>query len=795
MWLLSVSLSFVAGVALATTGHDSPSVMVAVAAGTWLLLSREKPPRGAIVLTLCLVSMLLGAWRYEHSIAPTSGPALSFYNSEARVSLSGRVDDHPEVDGPYVRVVLDDVAMWSGDSAASVEGRVRVTLRHETAIHYGDTLSLAGTLEAPRNFSDFDYVAYLEQQGIRSTMFLPTVLDVQSPLHRTPLVAVHSLSDALKGSLDRALPQPQCSLGQTLLLGRRDSLSDGVRDSFARAGAAHMLAVSGLHLAIVTAAILALALAVLGRWHYFYVWIAIAGVVFYVLLTGMRPPVVRAGIMAGLFLFAELAGRQKHGPTALGFAAAVMVFVEPILLTQLSFQLSFMAMAGLVVLYQPIRGRLDALLERMNPDSDRHVRLLAPCMDIIAATVAATAMTLPVIARAFGQVPMVGLPVSLLALPVLPFAIAGAAGVASLGLLSTTAAAVAGWFAWLPLTFILSVVELASRLPGASLAVGSPPVVAELMYYALLLLPGVLWHQRPRLRDERRHAKPEDVTSTPRLWYAVPPLLLAVVLVWSAVLDAPDGQLHVTFFDVGQGDACLVQTPEGHTVVIDGGLDGAVMSHHLGSSLPFWDRSVDLVVNTHQHEDHLCGLMPLASQGRTGFALYPSFEPETELHAQWMRALSGNGIEAVAAERGGLFDFGDGTLLEVLGPEGSSDCSDCDDNSVVLRLSYGNVVFLFTGDIAEEAERRLCHSAENLDCTVLKVAHHGSDTSSCAQFVAAASPDIAIVSVGADNSYGHPSPDVLKRLATSGATVFTTAENGTIEFITNGRTITVHTDA
>ena len=790
MWLLAVSCCFVAGVGLTLNGQVHPAILTAIAIGVWLLLAREWRIRGLSVLFLCVAFAFLGAWRCEPTHSSSTSTLVAQFNAEGEIAISGRVSTDPEPSGPYQRIVLDGLTAELPDATRPVDGKVRATLHYAGPLHYGDIISLRGELRAPCNFSDFDYVGYVEQHGIVSTMFCPSVLRVEPPESIDLLLQLHSLSDTLKQSLDHALPQPQASLAQTLLLGRRDSLSDDVRDDFARAGAAHMLAVSGLHLAIVTAVVLAIALALLGRWKYLYVWIALAAVAGYVLLTGMRPPVVRAGIMAAVFLLAELAGRQKHGATALGFAAAIMIGMEPGLLTHTSFQLSFLAMAGLMVLYGPLREWLAAPLHHFNPDSDHTATVLSPVLDIVAATIAATAMTLPVIARTFGELPMLTVPVSVLALPLLPLAIAGAALAAIGGILAQTLGVVLGWIAWIPLTYLLDLTGLASHLTWATVSVGAPRLPVEIAYYCVLVLAALLWQRRGSQEDKDSNTD-SAATGTNRLWYAVPPLLLAVVITWSAVTTAPDGRLHVTFFDVGQGDACLIVTPDGHTVVVDGGRDGVVMANHLGRTLPFWDHSLDVVVDTHQHEDHLAGLMTVVRNYDVGLAMYPEYEDMSALTSEWLRLLSEKSVPARLAHAGQEMDFGDGTTLQVIGPSSMPPTSDCDENSVVLRITYGDVVFLMTGDIASDTETALCHAVADISCTVLKVAHHGSDTSSCVHFLRAARPQLGIVSVGADNEYGHPAPDVLERLHAEGATVITTADHGSIECVTDGTTVDV----
>jgi competence protein ComEC len=290
----------------------------------------------------------------------------------------------------------------------------------------------------------------------------------------------------------------------------------------------------------------------------------------------------------------------------------------------------------------------------------------------------------------------------------------------------------------------------------------------------------------------------------PRLGFSpkwlVLPLLIVAILVWSAALTMPDDRLHVSFLDVGQGDAILIQTPNGQDILIDGGPDPQEINLELSEQLPFWDRTIDLVVCTQPHADHVTGLIDVLQRYRVKRVLDPGVPYDSAIYQEWLRLIEDREIEYSIARSGQEIDLGNGIKIEVLNPpeslwEGTGD--DVDNNGVVLRLSWGQVSFLFTADIREEAEFELIGQRANLRSTVLKVAHHGSDTSTSQQFLAAVAPEVATVSVGVNNTFGHPSPEVLERLTDrlGEDDVYRTDEDGTIEFITDGEELWVKTDS
>ena len=793
MLLLVLSITFVAGIALAS---GRPDVMP-VAAGTLALVGAVLLPfrrlRLSALLLLSAVTLLLAGARYTTSLPPVDCSALAFHNDSGVLELRGSVVEEAARSGTYNELVVGDLELLGAGEPAPLEGKVLIRTRDLRDYRYGDVLFMRGELEQPPVLEDFDYAGYLARRGIYSTLFCPEIESTGETSGGHILTPLNRLRSYLSACIAEALHEPQASLAQALLLGERGSLSRETSDAFARAGAAHLLAVSGLHLGIVILTVVAVALALMGRRYYLYVWFALAVVWVYAALTGMRPPVVRAAIMASVFLLAELSGRQKHAPTALALAAALMVGVNPQALWDVSFQLSVLAMGGLVAFYNPIREAFDVLILRL-PWPTVTGAFPPQARSVAAATIAATISVWPLGAATFGIVSFVGLPVSLLALPVLPLAIAASAGVALSVSVSTLLAAPFAWLAWLVLTYLLNVVQVFANVSFAA-AEMSPGSLFLTVYYGTLGCAAV-YFMLPRVRLEKRPEKPQpDLPWRSRaLRLSVIPLAVILGLVWAAVSAAPDGRLHVVFFDVGQGDAALITSPAGHTVLIDGGSDGTITCCGLGRFMPFYERDIDLVVSTQPHADHLGGLIDVVERMEVGMVVQSPVDHDSLLCDRWRLTLEQAGLDALSLGRGHRIDLGDGTIIDFLGPRtegytGSSD--DIDNNGLVARVSYGTVRFLFAADVRADVERAMVRNGLPLNSTVLKVGHHGSSTSSCAQFLAAVSPGLAVVSVGADNEYGHPHGSVLDRLRAQGCEFLTTARSGTVECISDGKSLRV----
>jgi competence protein ComEC len=245
--------------------------------------------------------------------------------------------------------------------------------------------------------------------------------------------------------------------------------------------------------------------------------------------------------------------------------------------------------------------------------------------------------------------------------------------------------------------------------------------------------------------------------------------------------------------DVGQGDAILIETPSGNRVLIDGGPSESVLAAALGRHLPFYDRRIDLVAATHPQSDHIGGLPVALDRYDVGAVIDTGVEPESAVAEHWRGALDASGVMTFTPTRGQKFDLGDGAALTVVSPRVDPPLppANLNDTSLVLRLTYGQFSMLFTGDLGPAGEIAIGEMGTSLRSTVLKVSHHGSRTSTSADFLDLVHSSVAVISVGNDNRFGHPAPDVLDRLV--GQSILRTDESGDITLETNGQAVWVFT--
>jgi competence protein ComEC len=757
--------------------------------------------RQLILAGFCLLCLFGGCIRFQADIPVVNQHALQFYNDSGIVVVEGTICTAPEPGNTTSSFQISADRVKYDGAYVDASGRALVTVLRYPEYHYGDVLRLTGKLQTPAlSDDDFNYRDYLARQGVYSIISYPRVEVLDTGKGFKPLAWIYSLRESLARSLSQALPEPPASIAQGILLGMRGNIPDYLNQAFSRTGTAHLLAISGINISIVIGMILAAGIWLFGKRYSIYIWLTLLVIWVYALLTGMNPPVVRAAIMGSLFLIAEFLGRQSSALIALTFAAAIMVGLEPQILWTASFQLSFLAMTGLIIIspYLQTIGSKKATGAVGAGKTAVSSGIFATNSFLI--TLAAILASWPVIAYYFHVVSFVGLPATFFAALALPPIITTAALVAAIGLIIPLVAQMLGWISWLFISYFVLVVRVFDALPFSSIQLNNIELWQIWLYYIVLAATITAVYYRGQLTRLIRLISsrlspylsriPNFVSKVPKKWI-ISPLLIVSIIIWVAVLNMPDNKLHISILDVGQGDAILIQTPNRQDILIDGGPSPESIDLELSKRLPFWDRTIDLVVLTQPQADHLSGLLEVLQNYKVMQVYDPGIDYDSNTYQQWLNLVKAKGIKPQKASSGHQIDLGDGIKLAVLNPsspflQGTSD--DVDNNGIALRLSWNAISFLFTADLGKEAEWHLIAQRSNLNSTVLKVGHHGSLTSTSEQFLAAVNPQLAIISVGPDNRFGLPCSEIMDRLADQIGSdrVYLTSTHGTIEIITDG---------
>ena len=399
MFLIIFSLSWVLGIILGLS-FNVPFPMLFSGLIPVLLIPLFKK----IIMRLLLVSFCLlifwGAALYAHTTIPSKS-ILDSINKTSEIQLKGHIGVQPEIRDKVTHFELSVTELKIDTIWYTTRGTILVILPRYPKYKYGDKLYLSGKLEYPTNFGDFDYQAYLARNDIFFLMYSPHIEILDHISNFNFRSWIYNLRDRLSESLAVSLPEPQASLAQGIVLGIRSTMSASLKNQLSITGTAHILAISGINLSIVAGLLISLGILILGRKHYIYVWIALFMIWFYVLLTGMQSPVIRAAIMASIFSLAELFGRQKNVLVAVILSAAIMIGINPHIVFEISFQLSFTAMIGLVLI-SPIFQKLSRkAIDKILKENNIVKRIATIVADSLCITLGAIAAVWPIIAFNF----------------------------------------------------------------------------------------------------------------------------------------------------------------------------------------------------------------------------------------------------------------------------------------------------------------------------------------------------------------------------------------------------------
>ena len=820
MTLAWLAAAWLAGLFLGSRLDVAPEALLLLAGASLALAAGTRVVHRTPLPFVLIAFTFLGFWRTE--TLPVPGlPTLE--GDVQTAGLRGSVSSDPETARRSVRFVLSVSEIEAGNDWEPASGKIlvyaqpppnMVTERSPPYFLPGDVVELRGTSSVPDSDDGFDYRAYLASHGIQGVFFASETTWVGSGDAYRWRVPLFKLRRQLAASLDRALPAPHASLAQALLLGWRSQIPPEVREGFRQSGAAHLLAISGMHVGI----LLVIATAATGwalGWRRWQHWLLPIGIIWgYALISGLPVSVVRAGIMGTLFLAAAALGRPYGALAPLSLAALIITAMDPRAIGQVSFQLSFTAMAGIIIAL-PWQARASAFVFQAIERRNNWGRVWAAHLarwgtSGLIVSLGATVGTLPLVAYYFQNVPVWGIPVTILALPSLPFVLGGSLATALGGVIHPLAGQLLVVASWLPISYLL-LVATGLPSPGISGEWTSPGLLWAWYGGVVIALGLTRTGKRWKKGWERLREWPATVNwgtpisirpggrSAAAIGLAILMTSSATVL-WVQAISGGDDRLHVYFFDVGQGDSALIVTPEGRQVLIDGGRDSEGGVRALSKVMPFWDRSLDLVVMTHLDEDHAGGLPAVLDRYQTGGALVGALDRSAPMEPAWTQTLARSGTTAIPVSAGYRVDLGGDVQLLFLNPGEealASPTRDSNNDSLAFLLTHREISFLFTADVEEEAERQMLTTGAALESDVLKVGHHGSKTSTSDDFLEAVNPSAAVVSAGADNRYGHPHAEVMGRLerVVGPEGIYQTARHGTIHFASDGVQLWVETEA
>lgn len=772
-WLAGIALS--ASLQASTLAWLLVAALAVVAAWAWRRAAlRFAATAGSLRLRLLVALLALGlggAW-YQVRLPRAEPSWVAWYNGTGPVTLEGVVVDEPDVRDSVrlLRLRADQLQPADAQSPRPVHGLVLVYAPRFPRYGYGDRLRLHGALETPPEDDQFSYADYLARQGVYSLLRRPTVTPLGSGQANAFFQILFNFKARALEVAAALFPEPQASLISGILLGSDSGIPKRLQDAFQVTGTSHLVAISGFNISIVAGALAASAKRALGPRRALPV--VLVGVAVYTLLVGADAPVVRAAIMGALALVGAGLGRAPLGLNLLALAAIGMTAVNPLTLWDVGFQLSVLATLGLIVYTDRFTSTFEAVVGRFRAPSRPPIEWIRPLLtDVVWVTLAAQVTTLPLIAYHFGRVSLVSLLANALVLPAQP-GLMGLGGAALLlGVVWLPVGRIAAWLAWPFAAYTTSLVEAFARWPAASLELD--PLSPYALWAAYAILFGLTW-----VADRPAETRPAWWHALVTKWWR-PASLLALtastLLTWQLVLDRPDGRLHVTFLDVGDGDAILVETPTGRRVLIDGGPSPSRLGDALGRRLPIWNRHIDWVVIASPGEAHVAAIADVLGRYPVRSALVAGEASQKAGYRSMLEALLANDVPITSAQAGQRLSLGNGALLEVLAVT---------DAGAVLRLSHGRASVLLPIGMDLNAQAALLTARQVGPASGLLLANHDSRWINSAEWIQTTQPLVLVLSASAPRAAEVLAPEVQQVLA--GHSLLRTDRNGWIELVTDG---------
>ncbi len=716
-------------------------------------------PLSFVCLCFLLIQIIIMMVSGGDSIADIPTGSVFYDEKERTVIIHGQV---------YKKTNTSNIQILYLKNNSTDDSKIMVYDENFTEVAIGQTLLLQGRtkhFDGSRNPGNFDQRAYYAKQNIHGIIWCDKVVSVTGNSHWV-LERLHQVKKHWKNMILEAIGEKDGNILTAMLLGERSDMESDIKELYQRNGIGHILAISGLHISFIGLGIYKF-IRKIGVGYIPSGVLSIFILTLYGLMIGFSVSVIRAYVMLLFRIGADMTGRVYDILTALLVAAAITVGIQPLYLTDAAFLLSYGAILGIIV-----------ILPSMETLFPSRINLFS----VFQASLAINVMLYPIILWFYFEVPIYSIVLNCMIIPMtsvlLGFGMIGSLLCLVLWPLGNLCLQVCKLILW---TFEM-VSSLGTKLPFWRLVIGQPKLWQVVVYYFMLAICIIVirqFGQRKKMRVAR--------------------LLLCTCMGLSTLLLVyrPRGNLTVTMLDVGQGDGIFIRGPEGNTYLIDGGSSDI---EQLGKYRiePFLKSQgvgeLDYVFLTHGDTDHCNGIKEMLGRQDLGIRIkqlvFPSNWKQDDTLVALVQIAQRKEVPVSVMEAGKCIVEGDLQLKCIQLASGDSNLNG-NEGSMVLSICFQEFSMLCTGDVEAQGEDVLTTRLSGQEFTVLKAAHHGSKNSSSERFLRTIRPGVALISAGANNSYGHPHDETLERLKAIGCNVFLTKKNGAITLQTDGNTLTI----
>ena len=669
---------------------------------------------------------------------------------------------------------------------------------------FGDEIEIDSKIEIPdgaRNYKGFNYKLYLKSKNIYGTIESNEVNIISH--NNVDLINkfINNVQKNLKKNISSILDENEAALCIGIIIGDREAITDEIEDNFKRSNLTHMLAVSGSH---ITYIITGFAVILSKTNKKFSKIFTIIFLIFFMALTEFTASVIRASIMGIVVLISSIIHRKSDTINNLGISSLLMLILNPYTITDIGFILSFGGTIGIVLLNNKINQCCYNFLEKITKgkinfkekSTNLKNKIINGVINSFSLTFSANIIIIPIMAYTFSTVSFTFWISNILAGPLMEIATIFGFIVYVVSIFFLPLARFLGIFLNIIISLLLKIAELSSLIPGSSIYIKTPYLLECIIYYLIIFCLYNIKVIRNNILVNR------NFSLILKYRYKILSLLILIVISTNIFLNIMPKNLKIYFVDVGQGDCTLIKTPTNKNILIDGG-GSEFGNFDVGENilLPYLlDRrilNIDYLMISHFDSDHIGGLFSIIENLNVKNIIISKQGKESENLKRFYEIINKKKINVYTVKKGDYIKIDKYSYFEILFPEAELIQENIlNNNSIVARFNALDFSMLFTGDIEEIAESRLVEIYKNskkLEADVLKVAHHGSKTSTTLSFLDLVKPKIVFIGVGKDNNFGHPNNGVLDRIKKYTNLIYRTDENGEIELLYNKNKLQIDT--
>lgn len=630
---------------------------------------------------------------------------------------------------------------------------VYINKKNKKLLEYGDLIEIKGEYSAPevaRNYKGFDYSQYLKTLNIYGTIKVEESEIINKNQLSPILISINNIKEKMIDNANRNMPKRTANLLLGILIGERDNIQEDIIESFRTANLSHILAVSGAHTSYIILGITYLISKSKTPKRIGYI-ITIINLLIFIIITGASYSVVRACIMAIVVIGAKICYRKENFFTSICISLIIILIQNPFAINDIGLKLSFMGTAGIVIFNKSITNFFIKL------------KIKQKIAEALSVTFSAQLMIMPITILNFNTISLTFFISNILASPLLGIIIIFGFISIFISSILNPISKILFLILHIFLELLILVSKVTEKIPGSSILVKTPNILFAIVYYILILFFNYFFviKQNPTRRFHKKIIKIITIKNIKNAFKVIAVVFL-IMLLLTRIVRIINPTLKIYFIDIGQGDSTLIVTPKNKKILIDGGegKTNVLFQYLLDRRI----NKIDYIIISHFDSDHCNGLIEIIEKMRVENIVMSKQSKESQEYKKILEIIKQKNIKVSSVKAEDKIIIEKNLYTKILNPAEKFEFQDLNNNAIVAKLVYKNFSMLFTGDI-EKAEENLAKKYKNeLKSTILKVAHHGSKTSTSEKFLKYVEPQIALIGVGENNKFGHPNQITIEKL-------------------------------